>query len=94
MAQVARIPLADQALAVLGPALRDPNVVPRYQAKIVTAPDTKEPDISARRSMNSSDCRFVLAAAPRCATLPTNCPPRSWPHDSASQSTPPAGGPH
>jgi len=32
----------------------------------------KEPDISARRSMNSSDCRFVLAAAPRCATLPTN----------------------
>jgi len=54
----------------------------------------KEPDISARRSMNSSDCRFVLAAAPRCATLPTNCPPRSWPHYSASQSTPPAGGPH
>jgi len=27
---------------------------------------TNEPDISARRSMNSSDCRFVLAAAPRC----------------------------
>ncbi len=54
----------------------------------------KEPDISARRSMNSSDCRFVLAAAPRCATLPTNCPPRSWPHYSASQSGPPAGGPH
>jgi len=29
---------------------------------------TNEPDISARRSMNSSDCRFVPAAAPRCAT--------------------------
>ena len=28
------MPLADQALAVLGPALRDPNVVLRYQAKI------------------------------------------------------------
>jgi len=27
---------------------------------------TNEPDISARRSMNSSDCRFVLAAAPSC----------------------------
>jgi len=94
MAPVARIPLADQALAVLGSALRDPNVVLRYQAKIVTVPDTKEPDISARRSMNSSDWRFVPAAAPRCATLPTNCPPRSWPHYSASQSTPPAGGPH
>ena len=37
---------------------------------------TKEPDISARRSVNSSDWRFVLAAAPRCATLPTNCPPQ------------------
>ena len=54
----------------------------------------KEPDISARRSMNSSDWRFVPAAAPRCATLPTNCRPRCWPHYSASQSTPPAGGPH
>jgi len=27
---------------------------------------TNEPDISARRSMNNSDCRLVLAAAPRC----------------------------
>jgi len=88
------MPLADEALAVLGSALRDPSVVLRYQAKIVTVPDTKEPDISARRSVNSSDWRFVLAAAPRCATLPTNCPPRCWPLYSASQSTPPAGGAH
>ena len=28
------MPLADEALAVLGSALRDPNVVLRYQAKI------------------------------------------------------------
>jgi len=35
MARVARMPLADEALAVLGSALRDPNVVLRYQAKIV-----------------------------------------------------------
>jgi len=28
------MPLADEALAVLGSARRDPNVVPRYQAKI------------------------------------------------------------
>jgi len=70
MARVARMPLADEALAVLASALRDPNVVPRYQAKIDAVPDTKEPDIwlSARRSMNSSDWRFVPAAAPRCAT--------------------------
>ncbi len=33
-----------------------------------TLAHTKRPDISARRSMNSSDWRFVPAAAPRCAT--------------------------
>ncbi len=38
MARVARMPLADQALAVLGSALRDPNVVLRYQAKIDAVP--------------------------------------------------------
>jgi len=32
------MPLADQALAVLGPAPADPNVVLRCQAKIVTVP--------------------------------------------------------
>ena len=41
MARVARMPLADEALAVLGSALRDPNVVPRYQAKIVTLPGSE-----------------------------------------------------
>jgi len=34
MARLARMPLVDEALAVLGSALRDPNVVLRYQAKI------------------------------------------------------------
>ena len=38
MAPVARMPLADEALAVLGSALRDPQVVLRYQAKIATVP--------------------------------------------------------
>ncbi len=38
MARVARMPLADEALAVLASALRDPNVVLRFQAKIVTVP--------------------------------------------------------
>ncbi len=32
------MPLADEALAVLGSALRDPNVVARYQAKIDAVP--------------------------------------------------------
>jgi len=32
------MPPADEALAVLGSALRDPDVVLRYQAKIVTVP--------------------------------------------------------
>jgi len=41
MARVARMPLADQALAVLGSALRDPNVVLRYQAKFVTVPGSE-----------------------------------------------------
>ncbi len=35
------MPLADQALAVLGSTMRDPNVVPRYQAKIVTVPGSE-----------------------------------------------------
>ncbi len=74
MARVARIPLADEALAVLGSALRDPNVVLRYQAKIVTVPDTKEPDISARRSMNSSDWRFVPAAGAALCDLADKLP--------------------
>jgi len=38
---VARTPLADQALAVLGPAPADPNVVLRYQVKIVTVPGSE-----------------------------------------------------
>jgi len=38
MARVARMPLADEALAVFGSALRDPNVVLRYQPKIVAVP--------------------------------------------------------
>jgi len=41
MARMARMPLADEVLAVLGSALRDPNVVPRYQAKIVTVPGSE-----------------------------------------------------
>ena len=41
MARLARMPLADEALAVLGSALRDPNVVLRYQAKIVTVPGSE-----------------------------------------------------
>ena len=35
------MPLVDEALAVLGPAPRDPNVVLRYQAKIVTVPGSE-----------------------------------------------------
>jgi len=41
MARVARMPPADEALAVLGPALRDPNVVPRYQVKIDAVPGSE-----------------------------------------------------
>ncbi len=35
------MPLADQALAVLGPAPADPNVVLRYQAKIDAVPGSE-----------------------------------------------------
>jgi len=35
------MPLADQAAAVLGSALRDPNVVARYQAKIDAVPGSE-----------------------------------------------------
>ncbi len=41
MARVARMLLADQALAVLGSALRDPSVVLRYQAKIDAVPGSE-----------------------------------------------------
>ncbi len=36
------MPQADEALAVLGPALKDPNVV-RYQVKIDTVPGSECP---------------------------------------------------
>jgi len=35
------MPLADQALAVLGSALRDPNLVLRYQVKIDAVPGSE-----------------------------------------------------
>jgi len=41
MARVARTPLADEASAVLGSALRDPSVVLRYPVKIVTVPGSE-----------------------------------------------------
>ncbi len=41
MARVARMPLTDEALAVLASGLRDPNVVLHYQAKIVTVPGSE-----------------------------------------------------
>jgi len=41
MARVARKPLTDEALAVLASALRDPNVVLRYQAKIDAVPGSE-----------------------------------------------------